>query len=61
MLYLRRLLELVVVTFVASALPVLASEGLSKASLAGAATAGTVAVYGLLAKWVGDKDRPTTL
>ena len=41
------------------AVPVLVDKGLDKAALAGALSAGVAAVYGVLAKAVGDKDRPT--
>jgi hypothetical protein len=60
MLYLKRLAELVMAAFVAGAAPVFLDQGLSKAGVAGAVTAGGVAVYGLLVKGLGgDKDRPT--
>lgn len=57
--YLKRLAELVVVTFLGGAVPVLLSGGLSKAAVAGALSAGVAAVYGVMAKRVGDKERPT--
>lgn len=57
--YLVRLAELVGVTFVGAALPVLLEGGLDKAAISGAISAGLAAVYGLLAKSRGDKDRPT--
>lgn len=60
MVYLKRLAELALAAFVAGAAPVLASQGISKAALTGAAMAGAMAVYGLIAKNLGpDKDRPT--
>ena len=59
MLYLKRLAELVIVAFLGAAVPVFTEQGLSKAGLAGAAGAGGMAVYGLLVKGLGDKDRPT--
>lgn len=61
MLYLKRLLELALVAFIAGAAPVIQEQGLSKASLAGAGMAGAVAVYGIIVKGLGDKDRPTVL
>lgn len=62
MQYLKRLVELVILAFFAGALPVIESQGLSKASLIGAGTAGAATVYGLVAKWAGeDRDRPTIL
>lgn len=57
--YAKRLAELVGVTFLGAAVPVLVTGGLDKAALSGAAAAGLAAVYGLLAKRVGDKERPT--
>lgn len=59
MLYLKRLLELVMAAFIAGAVPVIAEQGLTKAALHGAVVAGGMAVYGLVAKRAGDKDRPT--
>lgn len=57
--YLKRLLELSFAAFIAGAAPVFLDQGLTKAGIAGAATAGGMAVYGLLAKGLGEKDRPT--
>jgi hypothetical protein len=59
MLYVKRLAELALVAFLGAAVPVFTEQGLTKAGTAGAATAGLVAVYGLLVKGLGDKDRPT--
>ncbi len=59
MLYLKRLAELLVVAFIGGAAPVFLNQGLTKAGLSGAVTAGAMAVYGLLVKGLGDKDRPT--
>ncbi len=58
MLYLKRLAELLLVTFVAAAGPALVTGGLSKAGFAGAAAAGLAALYALFAKRVGDVDKP---
>lgn len=59
MKYVKRLLELAGVTFVAAAAPVLVSGGLSKATLSGAVAAGLAAVYGLVVKNAGaDKESP---
>lgn len=58
--YLKKLAELVVVTFVAAALPALVAAGsLSKAAVAGAVSAGLAAVYGVVVKNKGAEDRPT--
>lgn len=59
MLYFKRLLELLLAAFIAGAAPVIADQGIGKAALQGAVVAGAMAVYGLLAKGAGDKDRPT--
>ena len=59
MIYTKRLLELMIAAFFAAAVPVFIEHGLTKAGLAGAGMAGGMAVYGLLAKGLGDKDRPT--
>lgn len=59
MTYVKRLAELALVAFLGAAVPVLVDKGLDKAALAGALSAGVAAVYGVLAKAVGDKDRPT--
>lgn len=59
MLYLRRLAELALAAFIAGAAPVFLDQGLTKAGLTGAATAGAMAVYGLIAKGLGaDKQSP---
>jgi len=59
--YLKRLVELVGVTFVGGAVAYVQLNGfeLSRAAVSGAVTAGAVAVYGVLVKAYGDKDRPT--
>lgn len=57
--YLIRLAELVGVTFLSAAAPVLLSKGFDKAAIAGAVSAGIAAVYGVLVKRVGPVDRPT--
>lgn len=57
--YLVRLGELALVAFVGAAVPVLVQGDFSKAALSGALSAGVAAVYGVLAKGSGDKDRPT--
>lgn len=59
MIYAKRLAELALVAFLGAAVPVLVDKGLDKAALAGALSAGLAAVYGVLAKPVGDKQRPT--
>jgi hypothetical protein len=59
MQYLKRLAELMVAAFVAGAAPVFMDQGLTKAGLAGAMTAGGMALYGLLVKGLGDTSRPT--
>lgn len=60
--YLKRMAELVVMTFVGGAsASLLASGRLDRAAFAGAVTAGVAAVYGLIVKRAGDKDRPTVL
>jgi hypothetical protein len=56
--YLKRLAELLLVTFTGAALPVLVSAGFNKAALAGAASAGLAAVYALVTKRVGDAEKP---
>lgn len=48
MTYLKRLAELLVVTFVAAAGPALVTGGLSRAGIAGAVAAGLAAVYALV-------------
>lgn len=57
--YAKRLAELALVAFLGAAVPVLVDRGLDKAALAGALSAGLAAVYGIVVKSVGDKDRPT--
>jgi len=57
--YAKRLAELVVVTFLGAAIPAYLAAGFSKAALAGALSAGVAAVYGLVAKKVGDPEKPT--
>lgn len=57
--YLIRLAELVGVTFVGAAVPVFVQGGLDKAAVSAAISAGLAAVYGLLVKGKGYKDRPT--
>lgn len=57
--YLKRLFELVVVTFIGAAIPHLVSGGFDKAGLYAAGSAGLAAVYALVVKKVGDPDRPT--
>lgn len=59
MLYVKRLVELMLAAFVAGAVPVIQEQGLTKAALQGAVVAGGMAIYGLVAKRAGDKDRPT--
>jgi len=57
--YLKRLAELAGVAFLGAAVPVLVDGHFSKAALAGAASAGLAAVYGLFVKNVGeDKESP---
>lgn len=58
-LYLKRLAELVAVTFLGAAVPVLVSGGLNKAAVSGALAAGVAAVYGLAVRKKGAEDRPT--
>ena len=59
--YLKRQAELVGVTFVAGATSYVVDHGLdlSQAGLRGAVAAGVVAVYGVLVKRLGDRERPT--
>lgn len=60
--YLKRMTEMVVMTFVGGASASLMASGrLDKAAFAGAVSAGVAAVYGLIVKRVGEKDRPTAL
>lgn len=59
--YLQRTLELVIVTFLAAAVPALATGGFTKAGVYGAVGAGVAAVYAVLAKTVGDKDKPSVV
>lgn len=60
--YLKRTVEIAVITFIGAAGASLAgSGGLDRASLNGAIAAGIAAVYAVLAKGLGDKDRPTVL
>lgn len=59
MQYLKRLVELMAAGFLTAALPVFLDQGLTKAGTVGAASAGVMAVYGLLVKGLGEKDRPT--
>lgn len=61
MQYLKRLVELAVVAFLAAAVPVFTEQGASKAGVSAAVAAGLAAVYGLLVKGLGDKDRPSAL
>lgn len=58
MQYLKRLAELLAVTFLGAATPVLVTGGLSKAALAGAVAAGLAAVYALATKPAGDPQKP---
>lgn len=59
-LYLRRMAEVVVVTFLAGAVPAwLQSPQFDRAALHGAIAAGVGALYGLIVKRIGDRDRPT--
>lgn len=60
-LYLKRLAELAAAGFLAGVGQYVAQHGLelSSAALQGAGTAGFAALLGILAKNVGDKDRPT--
>ncbi|HKZ21201.1 MAG TPA: hypothetical protein VJQ57_13965 [Acidimicrobiia bacterium] len=61
MQYLKRLVELALVAFLAAAVPVFTEQGASKAGVSAAVAAGLAAVYGLLVKGLGDKDRPSAL
>ena len=62
LVYLRRLGEIVVVAFLAGAIPTwLQNPALDRVALHGAIAAGVAGVYGVLAKWVGDRSRPTVL
>lgn len=61
-MYLRRVAELVFLSFLGGAAPaLLQSPQLDRAALHGAVAAGVMAVYAVLAKAVGEKDRPTVL
>ena len=59
--YVKRLAEAVVVSFVGGVTAYVQANGfeLSKAAVSGAVVAGAVAVYSLVVKNVGEKDRPT--
>lgn len=59
--FLKRLFEEAVVAFLAGATAALAASGgsLDKAALVGALAAGGRAVFGILVKPLGDKDRPS--
>ena len=60
MQYLKRLAELMMAAFIAGAVPVFQEQGLTKASASGAAMAGLMMIYGLMAKGLGsDPNRPT--
>ena len=61
MKYVKRLAELAVVATLAAAVPVFADQGLSKAALVAAGSAALAAVYGVLAKGVGDPDSPSVV
>lgn len=57
--YVKRLAELVALTFLGAAVPVFVSGGLNKAAASGALAAGLVAVYGLVVRKKGAENRPT--
>ena len=59
--YVQRLAELAGAAFIAGSGQYVVTHGfdLSKAALQGAVVAGLAAAYGLVAKNLGDKDRPT--
>jgi hypothetical protein len=59
--YLKRYAEFIGVTYLSGVTTYVAQNGLdiSRAGLVALAGAGLGAVYGLLAKHVGDKDKPT--
>jgi hypothetical protein len=59
MTYAKRLAELALVSFLGAALPVLVANGLGKAALVGALSAGLAAVYGVIVKPVGDSEKPS--
>jgi hypothetical protein len=60
--YLKRLTEVVVVTFLAGAVPTwLQDPSFDRVALHGAIAAGVGAVYALVVKNIGDKERPTAL
>lgn len=61
MTYIKRLLTEIAVAFLAGASASLAASGgsLDKAALVGAIVAGGRAVFGLMVKPFGDKDRPS--
>lgn len=61
MKYLKRLVELSVVAGLGAAVPVFADQGLSKAALYAAGSAALAAVYGVLAKGVGDPEKPSVV
>ena len=58
-MFVKRLAEECALTFVATFSAVAATGDLSTAGLAAAAVAGARAVFGLLAKRVGDAERPS--
>lgn len=59
-LYLRRTAEIMIMAFFSAAGPALMeSPRWDRAAFAGAVGAGIAAVYGLLAKRYGDRERPT--
>lgn len=60
LVYLKRLAEQVALGAAAAGVPVLVASGhLDKATLSAAAGAGLLAVYGVLAKFFGDRSKPT--
>ncbi len=59
MQYTKRLLELVFIAFLGSAVPALLAGELTKAGLSGAVAAGVAAAYGVVVKQIGDPTKPT--
>lgn len=62
LVYLRRTVEIMAVAFLGGAVPVwLQNPSWDRAVLHGAVAAGVAAVYALVVKRIGDRERPTAL
>lgn len=62
LLYLRRTVEVMALTFLGAAVPTwLQNPSWDRAVLHGAVGAGVAAIYALVVKRLGDRERPTAL